>query len=205
MAEAAQWAIAWASDPGPATSDRSPERRLIVQAASGDASAFDQLMQRDQVRLYRVALHLLGRPEDAEEALQEAFLRIHRGLRSYDPERSWQAWTYRIVVNCCRTKATRRALGRWFSLDAWRESGGQDPVTPGPGPEARLEALDRRERLLRAIARLPHKERAALTLTAIEGASAGEAAEALGSSEGTVRSQASRAREKLRAWLGAEG
>jgi len=158
-------------------------------------------MQREQARLYRVALHLLGRSEDAEEALQDSFLRIHRGLSRFDPERSWQAWTYRIVVNVCRSKMARRRALSWLSLDAWREAGGQDPASSAPEPSARLEIDERRERLLLLIARLPPKERSALTLTSIEGLSAREAAEALNSSESTVRSQASRAREKLRRWL----
>lgn len=196
---------AWPTGRGRASSDPSrpidSNQSLIVQAASGDASAFDRLMRRDQARLYRVALRLLGRSEDAEEALQDAFLRIHRGLSRFDPERSWEAWTYRIIVNVCRSKMARRRALHWLSLDAWREAGGQDPEAPAPTPSSRLEGDERRERLLQAITRLPLKERAALTLTAIEGLTAREAAQALDSSESTVRSQASRAREKLRRWL----
>lgn len=198
-ARPAFWTTAEAESP-----EAARRRSLIVRARSGDPEAFDELMKADQARLLRTARHLLGKPEDAEEALQDAFLRIYRFLGSYDPERSWEAWTYRIVVNVCRKRQRRESARRVVSLEAWRERASDDP-TGAPSPDAEIEAVSLRQALLRALRRLPLKERAAVTLCDIEGLSGAEAAEVLGVSATTVRSQASRGRSRLREWLGEGG
>ncbi len=194
------WAV-WPDETSIPAQEQDERASWIALARRGDSDAFDALMRADQTRLYRVALYVMGRPEDADEALQETFLKIHRHLGSYDPERAWEPWTYRIVVNVCRRMQRKNAARRWLSIEAWRERGGPDPVEPKPGPEARLAGVERRRLLAGALRRLPGKERAAVVLRDVEGLSSAEAAQVMGVSEGTVRSHTSRGRARLRKWL----
>jgi RNA polymerase sigma-70 factor (ECF subfamily) len=175
-----------------------PEVALLLAAVrAGEVEAFDKLMQLEERRVYRTALCLLGRPEDAEDAVQEIFLRVHRKLGSYDASRPWRSWLYVVSLNVCRDLGRRRRLRSWISLDAWRESGGPEPPAAGLLPDEQAENERRREILRQGMKRLSPREREALTLHAIEEVPAAEAAAILGVAEGTVRSLASRARTKL--------
>ena len=189
------WSIQLSAD-APDPQD-GPIPALVAGARAGDLDAFDKLMQLEERRVYRTALHLLGRPEDAEDAVQEIFLRVHRGLGRFDPARPWRSWLYAVALNVCRDAARKRRLRAWVSLDAWRESGGADPEAVGPGPDEQAENELRREILRQGMKRLSPREREALILHAIEDVPAAEAAVILGVAEGTIRSLASRARAKL--------
>ena len=72
---------------------------LIRYAAEGDQDAFAALVARYQKRAFWAAFHVVGRVEDARDVVQEAFVRLHRSLQSYDPARSFYTWFYRIVMN----------------------------------------------------------------------------------------------------------
>ena len=170
---------------------------LLAAIRAGDLQAFEKLMQLEERRVYRTALCLLGSPEDAEDAVQEIFLRVHRKLSSYDAGRPWRSWLYVVSLNVCRDLGRRRRLRLWISLDAWRESGGPDPPAAGLLPDEQAENERRREILRQGMKRLTPREREALTLHAIEDIPGAEAAAILGVAEGTVRSLTSRARAKL--------
>jgi RNA polymerase sigma-70 factor (ECF subfamily) len=174
---------------------------MILAARAGDLEAFDKLMQLEERRVYRTALHLLGRPEDAEDAVQETFLRVHSKLARYDVRRSWRPWLYAVAVNVCRDLGRKRRLRAWVSLDAWRAAGGAEPAAADPTPHEAAEAEARREILRQGLKRLTAREREALTLHVIEELPAAQAAQILGVAEGTVRSLASRARAKLSAYV----
>jgi RNA polymerase sigma-70 factor (ECF subfamily) len=154
-------------------------------------------MQLEQRRVYRTALNLLGRREGAEDAVQEAFLRVHRGLSGYDSRRAWRPWLYAVAINVCRDMRRKRRMRAWVSLDAWRDAGGEDPADQAPSPDETAETEARRRILSQGMKRLTAREREALTLHAIEDLPAADSAAILGVSEGTVRSLASRARAKL--------
>ena len=175
---------------------------LIADIRAGNLEAFDTLMRLEERRVYRTALNLLGRPEDAEDAVQETFLRVHRSLDRYDAARPWRTWLYAVSLNVCRDVGRKRRLRSLVSLDAWRASGGADPLEEGPSPDVLAETERRREVLRQAMKRLTPREREALTLHAIEELSAAEVAPMLGVTEGTVRSLASRARAKLTQYVG---
>jgi RNA polymerase sigma-70 factor (ECF subfamily) len=170
---------------------------FVAAARAGDLEAFDRLMQLEERRVYRTALHLLSRPEDAEDAVQETFLRVHRALARYDVNRSWRPWLYAIALNVCRDIGRKRRMQAWVSLDAWKEAGGSDPAAPEPAPDEAADAQGRLRILQQGMKRLTAREREALTLHAIEELPAAESAAILGVAEGTVRSLASRARAKL--------
>jgi RNA polymerase sigma-70 factor (ECF subfamily) len=174
---------------------------LVLAARAGDLKAFDKLMQLEERRVYRTALHVLGRAEDAEDAVQDVFLRVHRKLAGYDAQRPWRSWLYAVAINVCRDIQRKRRIRAWVSLDAWRDAGGAEPVAADPAPDEAADVETRRRILQQGLKRLTAREREALTLHAIEELSAADAAVILGVAEGTVRSLASRARTKLSAYV----
>jgi RNA polymerase sigma-70 factor (ECF subfamily) len=165
---------------------------LVRKAKAGDLEAFEQLMILHQRKVYAVALRLLGERADAQDATQEVFVRLYRHLGRFDERRPLEPWLYRMTVNACRDSGRRRRV--FEPLDTLRASGADPHAEASRGEQSRL--------LTAAIRRLPEKERAALVLRDLEGLSTAEVARILGSSEGTVRSQVSTARLKLRALLG---
>ncbi|HEY2843860.1 MAG TPA: RNA polymerase sigma factor [Bryobacteraceae bacterium] len=157
---------------------------------AGGGHTFDELVALHQQRVVRTAYRLLGRTEDAQDAAQEAFLRLWKNMHRIqgDP----QAWLYRVTVNLCKDHYRRSAPA------AARAAETPDPA---PGPE-RVLALEERKRLLMdGLQTLPERERAAVVLRDIEGLSTREVAEILEVAEVTVRSHISSARLKLAKYL----
>jgi RNA polymerase sigma-70 factor (ECF subfamily) len=173
----------------------------VRRAREGDGTAFGLLVERHERMVLRTALRLLGRLDQAQDAAQETFLRMHRYLARFDEARDLGPWLYRVVVNASRDIARRRASSRLLPLDAVREA---DRTASRGGPEEIESAVSRAEqrRLVQAaLDTLPEKERAAVVLRDIEGLPTAEVARILGSSEGTVRSQVSTARLKIKRFV----
>lgn len=170
-----------------------PLAELLRKAKQGDLAAFEQILLRHERQVLGTALRLLGRLEDAQDAAQEVFLRLHKHLRRFDEARQFSPWLYRMTVNVCRDLARLRQASRFVSLEEWNEEGASAHVR-----EAGVSIEEQRRIMSRALETLPEKERAALVLRDIEGLSTREVAEILGSSETTVRSQISTARVKLK-------
>ena len=189
------WVLPWMSSRDEPGGGGEESAALVGKALAGDLHAFDRLMQLHERRVFRTATLLLGRSEDAEDAVQETFLRVFRALSSFHPERAFEPWLYRIAVNVCRDTGRRRRWRQLISLDGWLAGGGAEPRAAADGDS-------RRDEIAAALARLPERERAAVVLRDVEGLSAAEAGRALGISEGTVRSHASRGRARLREILG---
>ncbi len=173
----------------------------IRAAKAGDAAAFGRLVERHERMVLRTALRLLGRMEEAQDAAQEAFLRMHKYLERFDESRDLGPWLYRLVVNACHDLASRRRGARLVPLDDLRDA---EHPTSRTGPdeiEQALTAAEQRRLIADALTELPEKERAVIVLRDLEGLSTGEVARILGSSEGTVRSQASTGRLKIKAFV----
>jgi RNA polymerase sigma-70 factor, ECF subfamily len=166
---------------------------LLRRARRGDLRAFEQIMREHDRQVFRVALRMLGSVEDAQDAAQIVFLRLHQSLGRIDEDRGLGAWLYRVTVNVC-TDAIRSRRAVVPIEEA-------NPVSSGLTPLARSEQQETQRLVTAALARLPGKERAAVVLREIEGLSTSEVAAILGSSEGTVRAQICSARIKLRQWL----
>lgn len=147
-------------------------------------------MVAHQRQVLMTALRITGNMQDAQGASQEVFFRLFRHQARLDPDREVGPWLYRVTVNVCLDLLRKRPH---LGLESAPE-----PRDANPGPEAAMDLDGRRSLLHRALQRLPEKERAALVLREIEGLSTREVAEALGSSETTVRSQISTARARLR-------
>lgn len=161
------------------------------RARAGELAAFQQLLLRYERQVYRTALNLLGRREDAQDAAQEVFLRLYRCFKRLDPDRELSGWLYRVTINVCRDIARRR-----------------EPVEPLSGiadaamdPQIRAALREGLETVRRALSQLGHKQRAALVLRDVEGLSTAEVAQVLGSRQATVRSHISAARLKMRRFL----
>ncbi len=172
----------------------------VRRARAGDDDAFAFLVRRHERMVLRTALGLLGRLDAAEDAAQETFLRLHKYLHRFDEARELGPWLYRIVVNACRNLSRRQS--RAVSL----EETGDLPAVGGAESVEQLAGGAWKRRLVEAaLATLPAKERAAIVLRDIEGLPTSEVARILESSEGTVRSQISTGRLKIKRYVEARG
>ena len=175
----------------------------VRRARAGDAQAFAVLVERHERMVLRTALRLLGRMDLAQDAAQDAFLRLHRHLGRFDESRELGPWLYRVVVNVCRDVARR---GRGARLVALEDAA--DLASPSEGVRVRDDAVarDEQRRLVQAaLLTLPAREREAIVLRDIEGLTSDEVARILGSSAGTVRSQVSAARLKIKRYVETHG
>ncbi len=180
------------------------EQAFIRAAQKGDVAAFNQLVRGYQAQVYRTAYRVLGDAASAQDATQDAFISAYKHLRAFRGG-SFKAWLLRIVTNACydqlRVKQRRPAA----SLDAML----LDPDNPAPGleraaSESPQDFAERQElgaTIQRGLATLPHDQRMTLVLVDIEGVSYEDAADALATNVGTVKSRLSRARAALRDFL----
>ncbi len=171
--------------------------RLIKLAKEGDRDALEKIVLSHEKRVLYLAWRLLYDLDEAKDAAQEVFVRLLKYLPSLDEQRNPSGWFYRTTVNVCRDVETRRRRWRWIPLGG---SDGEEGDTPEIGPDLveRLSMSQEAAKAMRALRLIPAKERAVLVLRDIEGFETAEVAGILGSSETTVRSQASRARVRLK-------
>ena len=174
---------------------------LVAQAKQGDTRAYGTLVEEHQTIAFRTAYLITGSAADAEDAVQEAFVKAHRALGRFRPGAPFRPWLLSIVANEARNR--RRSAGRRERL-ALRAA--EDPLSGGavPSPEAALLEVERREELLAAVNELREDDRLAIACRYFLGLSEQETASALGWRRGTVKSRTSRALARLRAELGAE-
>jgi len=161
----------------------------------GDAAAFDALFRRWSGPLLRYLDRMLRDPATAEELVQEAFLRVHKARDRYTPEARFSTWLYRIATNLALNELRRpRHRVPHQSTDA---EGAAPLPDRGPGTEAVVDARVLGRAAALELSQLPEKQRAALCLTALEGLSYAEVAEALEVTEKAVKSLVHRARSTL--------
>ena len=170
---------------------------LLRLAKAGDLGAFEQIMRLHERRVLRTALRLVHRPEDAQDAAQEVFLRLHRHIRKLDDNRDVTPWLYRVTVNVCHDLNRKRQGSATVSLEAI-VGVGREPPASEPSPYQRAADAEEWRIMSRALAALPAGQRQALVLRDLEGLPASEVAEILGTSEVTVRTQVCRARLRLK-------
>jgi RNA polymerase sigma-70 factor, ECF subfamily len=171
----------------PSATDR-PD--ALALARKGDEAAFEELMRMHERQVLLTSLRLLGRLEDAQDAAQEAFLKLYRNLRVFGSLAEIRPWLYRVTVNVCHDLARKRGL---LAAEApWVD------IAVGDGEDERIGREQQRVLLAEALTYLPEKERAAIVLREIEGLDTGEVAGILGSTPATVRTQVSTGRARLR-------
>jgi len=182
--------------------DATPDREsrewtiLLERAATGDVSAFEQVMLRTERSVMLTARRLLGNPADAEEAVQEVFLRVYKYLHRFDRTKAFEPWLYRLTVNVCNDIASRRPR-------AGEVVSHEDHETPADtlDPHELLDTDQQRQLIQNALQELPEKQRAAVVLRDLQGLSTSEVAETLKVSEATVRSHLSTARLRLKRFI----
>ena len=196
-----------ATDRAPAVFNGSMDEDLRPGLASDLDATFEALVRAHQDRLFSLALRFLGDAADAEEVVQDGFVRVYRALRSYEAQRiaelELRPWLSSIVLNLCRTRYRRRSRTRMAVV-----AGGLDdtrlnaPATDTPHElAARREATERWADL---VGRLPVLYRAAVVLRHVDGLSYQEMSHVLGRPEGTVKAQVHRGLALLRAAVEAD-
>ena len=168
---------------------------LVRSVAEGDRRALGDLIALHGRGLTLVATRYLGRADEAEEVVQDVFLRVWRHAGRYEPDRAQvSTWLYRIVVNLCIDRQRRQAFRRFVGL----ESAALEMVDPMPTAADTLESRQRLAKVRKAIDSLPDRQRMALLLSAVAGLDSAEVAGAMGSSRGAVEQLLVRARRALR-------
>jgi RNA polymerase sigma-70 factor (ECF subfamily) len=177
------------------------DRVLISQAKRGDRLAFRKLVERHQRRAFAIAVGLVRDENDAREIVQEAFLRVYRGLDSFEGGSAFFTWLYRIVTNLAidvMRKPSRREAEP-LDIDAVDDRDDQPLVTRLEGADP-LDVVRRgeiRRRIETALEELPPYHRGVILMRELEGMSYEEMAEAMGVSKGTIMSRLFHARRKL--------
>ena len=174
------------------------DAELVRKAKGGDREAFGSLVDRHAPMVRRLTRAVLGHPEDAEDAAQEAFLHAWTALDRFDPTASLGPWLARIAMNAARDLRRRRRVRSTEPIP-------NSQAATGRGPDSNAERALLRERLTHALSTLPERQRAAVVLFEVEGYSHAEVGAMLGIPEGTARSDVFHARRKLRHVLGTEG
>jgi RNA polymerase sigma-70 factor, ECF subfamily len=192
----------------PVVREGSTYAALVRSVQAGDQRAMETLLMRAQEVAYRFSLLVCGRPDDADDAMQEALLKTYRyAARIREPE-AFRAWLYRTVRNACLIGRRKRANepDHIMSLD---EGGGDgdgherrvDAVDPTADPEDQAINASLRARLRRSLSAIPRPYRVVVVLREIEGLSTREVAKVMGISEANVKTRLHRARLLLRELL----
>ena len=182
--------------PDPADGD--DDRTLLRRHVDGDTDAFGELVRRHRERLWAVAVRTLRDPDEAADALQDAFVSAFRRAESYRGDAAVTTWLHRIVVNACLDRARRQTVRRVVPLPEEDERASSTAAfTTARSVEDAGEDLERRDAVLTALQQLPPEQRAALVLVDMEGYSVDDAAAVLDCAPGTVKSRCSRGRARL--------
>src|SRR6266571_2519211 len=170
------------------------ERELVERCRSGDEHAFQELVDSYKNLVFALIARTVQNRSRAEDLAQEVFLRIHRGLPYFRGEARLSTWIYRIVANVCVQEAGRPAA---VSLDGDRSA--HSAATSAP--DRQFGDLELKDRLEKAIARLPANYRLLVAAHYLEGVRYEDLAEALQLPLGTVKTQLYRAKQQLRRLL----
>ncbi len=180
----------------------SDELKLVRAAKAGDISAFEQLVHRYDRNVFRIAQHITQNREDAEDVVQDAFLKAYENLKNFQEQSKFYTWLVRIAVNEALMRLRRRRPERMVSLDEEvktdEDSMPREVADWSPNPEQLYTQSELRDILTKTIQGLPSSFRTVFVLRDVEGLSTEETAEALDLSIPAVKSRLLRARLQLR-------
>src|SRR5512141_1664674 len=178
------------------------EQVLVDAARGGDIGAFEQLVKRYDRNVFRIAQHITQNREDAEDVVQDAFLKAYTNLKQFQGQSKFYTWLVRIAVNEALMKLRRRRPERMVSLDedvkTEEDSVPREVADWSPNPEQQYTQAELKEILSKTIQGLPPSFRTVFVLRDVEGLSTEETADALGLSVPAVKSRLLRARLQLR-------
>ena len=189
-----------------------PERpesdtELVARLQRGDDTAFEAVVRTHGGRLLSVARRFLGNNEDAQDAVQDAFIRAYKAIHTFEARAQLHTWLHRILVNTALMKLRERRRRPTESIDDLLPSysaDGHQTVASRDWSDAVLERKETAGIVRQAIARLPDQYREVLVLRDIEEKDTAEAAEILGTTSNVVKVRLHRARQALRTLLDRE-
>ena len=188
--------------PRPSTIAREDEHLLVAAAKGGDLSAFNELVNRYERKIFRLTMNITRNKEDAEDSMQEAFLKAYAHLKDFAGDSRFYTWLVRIAANEALMRLRKRRPNQ-FSLDE-PIPGDNEELIPrdiedwGPSPEQRYGQVEMHDILSTAIDDLEPGFRTAFVLRDVENLSTEETAKIMGISVPAVKSRLLRARLKLR-------
>jgi RNA polymerase sigma-70 factor, ECF subfamily len=186
------------NEPEPVTE----ELALVNAAKAGDMGAFEDLVRRYDRNVFRIAQHITQNREDAEDVVQDAFLKAFQNLEQFQGQSKFYTWLVRIAVNEALMKLRKRRPERFVSLDedvkTEEDSMPREIADWSPNPEQQYNQAELKEILGKTIQGLPPGFRTVFVLRDVEGLSTEETADALDLSIPAVKSRLLRARLQLR-------
>ena len=178
---------------------------LVERIRGGDDAAFEELMQKYEGKVYRLALGMMKNREDALEAVQDAFLSVYQKIGTFKGESTFSTWLYRVALNATymrlRSRARHEKVESLDTLDDHFDGTGDPWATAGDWSERADDVVFRKEIsavVKEAVAALPEEYRAIFTLRDLEGLSNQEVAEVLGLTLAATKTRLHRARLFLR-------
>ncbi len=176
------------------------DAEVVAQVRAGESEAFRVLVERHSSSLFRLAYRMTGNEQDAEDVVQEAFLRAYRRLDRFESRAHFGTWIYRIAVNCALDlmRSRQRRTERQAATEADGPGSIESLPTHAPTPERLALGAEMQRKVAVALARLTPRERAAFVLRHFEEKSTEEIARALGLRQGAAKNTVFRAVQKLR-------
>lgn len=174
------------------------DRGIISKIRKGDTRALATLIDRHKDRAMTLAMRMLKNRESAEEAVQDAFLRMYAALDRFEERSTFSTWFYRIVYNVCSSSLTRQRGEPPLSLDSRFEEFGEEMADETPDPLTILDQKEFAHAVHEEIANLPSTYSAITTLFLLHELSYDEIVEVTGMPLGTVKTKLFRARTLLR-------
>ena len=175
---------------------------VVAQVLAGDKDAYRLLVERHTRSIYGVAYRMTGNEQDAEEILQETFLRAYKSLRSFELRSSFSTWLYRIAVNRCLDFLKAKKMRDAYQIS--EDPGGDENekeiqvATSNPGPDRLLLSAEARHKIGQAISLLTPAERVAFTMRHMEGKSIDEISKTLKVRASAAKNSIFRAVQKIR-------
>ncbi|MBI3417110.1 MAG: sigma-70 family RNA polymerase sigma factor [Verrucomicrobia bacterium] len=181
------------------------ERKLVRLAQAGDLSAFDELVQRYQERIYAAIYHMTSNHEDAHDLAQESFIKAFQALKSFKGDASFFTWVYRIAINKTINFLKQRKNRTHLSLNDLDFNAEHDPdlvaLVSEKTPRREVNLAELQEKLNEAMQKLSEDHRLVVTLHDVQGLSHEEISKIMDCNAGTVRSRLFYARQQLQAHL----
>jgi RNA polymerase sigma-70 factor (ECF subfamily) len=174
------------------------DEELVQKAQANDERAFGKLVERYETKVYSLAMKMLRNPEDAEDVLQDTFLRAYRGIKSFQGNSTFSTWIYRITANSALMRLRKKQLPTVSIDDADERETPINIADWSPGPVEQLLTQETQKAMDEAIEALPPEFKQVFILRDVEELSNAEVAEILDLSVAAVKSRLHRARLKVR-------
>jgi RNA polymerase sigma-70 factor (ECF subfamily) len=174
------------------------DEELVQKAQQDDERAFGKLVERYETKVYSLAIKMLRNPEDAEDVLQDTFLRAYRGIKSFQGNSTFSTWIYRITANSALMRLRKKQLPTVSIDDADEREAPINIADWSPGPVEQLLTQETQKAMDEAIEALPPEFKQVFILRDVEELSNAEVAEILDLSVAAVKSRLHRARLKVR-------